>query len=254
MFTRKALVGGIALSAVALTVIAPSAGAAGHGSSAFALSASGLLKIDPVPAVDGSDGFRQKSLAEFTLPLQLVKVTLLNAQAGESAARASVKDVEVNLGGLSGKQGKPLVSASAIQAECKGGKGSSSLAKASIGGVKLDVAAAPNTAVGVEGLASVTLNKQVKHKDGSITVTALSISVDGFQTLDLASVTCAAGGGDGSTTEPPTGKPSTGKPSSGKPSAPPTSATTAKPAGDKPTADGKAPTPTPVKAHLDVTG
>ncbi|MBB5851238.1 choice-of-anchor P family protein [Amycolatopsis umgeniensis] len=253
MFTRKVLVGGIALSAVALTVVAPAASATGHGSSAFALSASGLLKIDPVPAVDGSDGFRQKSLAEFSLPLQLVKLTLLNAQAGESAAKASIKDVTVNLGGITGLQGKPLVSASAIQAQCKGGKGSSSLAKANIGGVKLDVAAAPNTAVGVQGLASVTLNKQVEHKDGSITVTALSISVDGVQTLDLASVTCAAGDGGGSTTEPPTGKPSTGKPSSTKPSAPATSATT-RPAGDKPTADGKAPTPTPVKAHLDVTG
>ncbi len=87
------------------------------------------------------------------------------------------------------------------------------------------------------------------HKDGAFTVTALSISVDGAQTLDLASVTCAAGGA----TEPTSGKPTTAKPSSTKPSAPATSATT-RPAGDKPTADGKAPTPTPVKAHLDVTG
>jgi hypothetical protein len=240
---------------MALTAIAPSAGATGHGSSAFALSASGLLKIDPVPAVDGSDGFQQKSLAEFSLPLQLVKLNLLNARASEDRAKASIKEVSVNLGGLIGKQGKPLVSASAIEAECKNGKGTSSLAKAAIGAVKLDVAAAPNTAVGVPGLASVTLNKQVKHKDGSFTVTALSISVDGVQTLDLASVTCAAGdgNGDGSTTEPPTGKPTPGKPTTSKPSAPPTSATT-KPAGDKPTADGKAPTPTPAKAHLDVTG
>ncbi|WP_410657551.1 choice-of-anchor P family protein [Amycolatopsis sp. lyj-112] len=251
MFPRKALVGGIALSAVALTAIAPVAGATGHGSSAFALSASGLLKIDPVPAVDGSDGFQQKSLAEFSLPLQLVKLTLLNAQAGGDKARASIKDVNVNLAGLIGQQGKPLVSASAIEAECKAGKGASSLAKANIGGIKLDVAAAPNTAVGVPGLASVTLNKQVKHKDGSFTVTALSISVDGIQTLDLASVTCAAGKGDGDNGGGSTTEPTPGKPSTTKPSAP---ATTSKPAGDRPTPDGKAPTPTPAKAHLDVTG
>ncbi|MEC3975123.1 choice-of-anchor P family protein [Amycolatopsis sp. H20-H5] len=262
MFPRNAFAGSIGLCAAVLvagTLFAPVAGAAEHPvSSAYALSATGLLKVGPVPFADGSDGFDQKSLAELSLPLQLVKVNVLNAQAGDNEARASIKDVSVGLNGLIGGQGKPLVSVSAIEAECKGGKASSSLAKARIGDIKLDVAAAPNTGVVVPGLASVLLNKQVKHKDGSFTVTALSISVDGIQTLDLASATCAEGGGEGSTppgSPEPTEPTKPGKPTSTKPSVPATTTGTGdKPAGDKPDANGKAPAPTPAKAHLDVTG
>jgi hypothetical protein len=240
---KKAVAGGIgALSAllVAGVVLAPTAGATTHTdsssssvNSAFAVSASGLLKIKPTPSVDDSDGFSQESLAELKLPGSLVDLKLLNAQAGADRARASIADVSVGLG-----VGKPLVSASAIEAQCGDGKASASLAKAKIGDVKLDAAAPANTAIKVPGLLSVELNKQVKHKDGSITVTAISINVDGIQKLDLASATCVPS----DTSQPPTtssSAPSTSNGGSG---------------GDETLPSGKAPTPTPVKAHLDVTG
>jgi hypothetical protein len=238
---KKAVAGGIgALSAllVAGAVLAPTAGATGHTAtsssgvnSAFAVSASGLLKIKPTPSVDDSDGFSQESLAELKLPGSLVDLKLLNAQAGAGRARASIADVSICLG-----IGKPLVSASAVEAQCGSGKGSSSLAKAKIGDIKLDAAAPANTAIKVPGLLSVELNKQVKHGDGSITVTAISINVDGVQKLDLASATCAPG----ETSQPPT---TSSTPNGGSGSG-----------DDQTLPNGKAPTPTPVKAHLDVTG
>jgi hypothetical protein len=256
----KAVAGGIGvLSAmlVAGTVFAPAAGATEttgtEGNSAYALSASGLLKIDPTPKVDDSKGFSQQSLAELKLPASLVELKLLNAQAGADRARASVADLSVGLG-----VGKPLLSATAIEAKCGDGKATSSLAKAKIGDTKLDVAVPPNTAVQVPGLVSVVLNKQTTHKDGSITVTAISINVDGIQKLDLASATCADddgnGGGETPTPEPTTSKPTA--PTTSKSSAPTNSPSDggSSPAGDKALPNGKAPSPTPVKAHLDVTG
>jgi hypothetical protein len=246
---------------------APAAGAAvnndaAHGNSAFALSAAGLLKIAPIPSVNDSEGFAQKSVAKFATPGGAVTANVLNAQAGAGQARASILDVSVNLSLLSGTLTKPLLTATAIEAKCEDGKVSSSLAKASIGGQKLDVAVPANTAVGVSGLASVTLNKQTKNKDGSVTVTALEVNVDGIQKIELASVTCAAGDGQGDGTATPTTKPtaptSPTAPTGTKTSTPAAPTTTgdgsAAPAGDKPDANGNAPVPTPVKSHLDVTG
>lgn len=253
---KKAVAGGIGvLSAVLVagTLLAPAAGAttqtSGSGvNSAFAISASGLLTIKPTPSVDDSDGFSQASVARLQLPANLIDLRVLNAQAGAGAAQSSILDLSVGLG-----VGKPLLTASAIEAECGGGKASSSLAKAKIGDLKLDVAVPPNTGVEVPGLLSVELNKQVTNKDGSITVTAISINVDGIQKIDLASATCAAGDDDGDT---PTTVPTTTKPTKTSSSTPTTSASNggSAPAGDKPLPNGKAPAPTPVKAHLDVTG
>ncbi|GAB2999958.1 choice-of-anchor P family protein [Amycolatopsis acidiphila] len=257
MSRKKAVAGGIgALSAllVAGTVLAPTAGATTHtgGSdvnSAFAISASGLLTIKPTPLVDDSDGYSQESVARLQLPANLVDLRLLNAQAGAGSARASIADLKVGLG-----VGRPLLTASAVEAQCGNGKASSSLAKAKIGDVKLDVAVPPNTAVKVPGVLSVELNKQVTHKDGSVTVTAVSINVDGIQKIDLASATCAPGDDDNGGGDTPTSQPTTSKPTKpSKPSASPSNGNSA-PAGDKPLPNGKAPTPTPVKAHLDVTG
>lgn len=258
MSRKKAVAGGVGVLSAALVagaVLAPAAGAAEAKNSgvdsAFAISASGLLKVDPTPSVDSSEGFAQQSLAELKLPPALLDLRLLTAKAGAGQARAAVADVSVGLG-----VGKPLLSASAIEASCHHGKVSSSLAKAKIGDVNLAVQVPPNTGVSVPGLLSVVLNKQTTHPDGSVTVTAISINVDGIQKLDLASATCVPGDGDdGSTSTKPTSSTKT----SSRTSAPASSSAAgggggAGPAGDRALPNGKAPAPTPVKAHLDVTG
>lgn len=258
----KAVVGaGVLATALATSVLlAPAAGAttpAATGvNSAYAIAAKGLLGIDKSPYVTDADGFSQESLVKLNVP-GVAQLNLLNASAGAGQARASIADLTVGLGA-----GKPLLTASAIESECAGGKGNSSLAKAKLGDITLDVAAPANTTVAVPGVLSVVLNKQVKHDDGSITITAIAVKIDNLQTLDLASVTCApgddnGGGGETTPTTSPT-KTSTSKPGTG--TSTPTSTKTSSGggagsgAGDKPDANGKAPRPTPVKAHLDVTG
>ncbi|HVW44999.1 MAG TPA: choice-of-anchor P family protein, partial [Amycolatopsis sp.] len=234
--SRRTVAGGVGALTALLTagvLLAPSAGATTPGdgvNSAFAISGSGLLKITPTPSVNDKDGFSQESLAVLTIPGSLGEVKVLNAQAGAGQAQASVASVKITLG-----PGKPLLTASAIEADCKDGKASSSLAKAKIGDVPLKVDVPPNTGVEVPGLASVMLNKQVKHSDGSVTVTAISVSVDGVQKLDIASATCAPADDN----ETPTSAPNPGGGSG---------------SGDTALPSGKAPTPKPVKAHLDVTG
>ncbi|GHF03417.1 hypothetical protein GCM10017786_41430 [Amycolatopsis deserti] len=259
MSRKKAVAGGVGVLATALAtsvLLAPAAGATTTTSdgvnSAYAIAAKGLLGIDPSPYVTDEKGFEQKSLATLNVP-GLAQVKLLNAAAGAGQARASVADVNVGLG-----VGKPLLTATAIEAECEGGEGNSSLAKAKLGDITLDVNAPTNTTVAVPGLLSVVLNKQTKADDGSITVTAISIKIDNLQTLDIASVTCAPGdddnGGETPTTSPT--KTSTSKPGTSTPTSTKTSSGggAGSGAGDKPDANGKAPRPTPVKAHLDVTG
>nr|WP_245617063.1 choice-of-anchor P family protein [Amycolatopsis taiwanensis] len=226
MSRRTVLAGRVGvLSAVLVTgaLLAPVAGAtegkAAGTDSAFAISGSGLLRNDRTPSVDDSDGFAEASLAQLKLPL-LADLGALNARAGAGQSRASVAALKVGLG-----LGKPVLTASAVEADCDRGKVSSSLAKAKLGDIPLDVQAPPNTTVKVPGLLSVTLNKQVRHHDGTVTVTAVSINVDNLQTLDLASATCVPAESDGGTT-----------------------------VSDPTPPNGAAPTPTPVPAHLDVTG
>ncbi|GAB3581925.1 hypothetical protein GCM10027445_54450 [Amycolatopsis endophytica] len=252
------MAGGVGVLATALAtsvLLAPTAGAttttttSDGVNSAYAIAAKGLLGIDPSPYVTDEEGFSQESLAKLNVP-GLAQLHLLNASAGAGQARASVADVNVGLG-----VGKPLLAASAIETECDGSEGSSSLAKAKIGDITLDVKAPTNTTVAVPGLLSVVLNKQVKKDDGTLTVTAISIKIDHLQTLDIASVTCAPGEDDGDDDTTPTTEPTA---TSTKSSAPSTTKSSSgggagSGAGDKADANGKAPRPTPVKAHLDVT-
>ncbi|NKQ55272.1 hypothetical protein HFP15_20510 [Amycolatopsis sp. K13G38] len=243
--SRRTLAGGVGVLSAVLTagvLLVPSAGAttAGDGvNSAFAISGSGLLAIPPTPSVNDKEGFAQQSLLTLTVPGGLGTVKALNAQAGSGQAQASVAKATIILG-----PGAPLLTASAIEAECSGKNASSSLAKVKIGNTPLDVSVPPNTGIAVPGLLSVMLNKQVKHSDGSVTVTAISINVDGVQKLDIASATCAPGDDNGGGSQTPTTSPATSTSNSGGGSG----------SGDTTLPGGKAPTPTPVKAHLDVTG
>ncbi|GAB3489582.1 choice-of-anchor P family protein [Amycolatopsis cihanbeyliensis] len=259
--SNKAALRGAGLLAALLTsglAFVPAAGATGVENSAFALSATGLLDVDPVPTVSGENGFQQDSVAEFASPGEIVQARVLNAQAGPGSAEASVAELQVDLGGVAELGlGSPMLTATAVEAVCGSGKASSSLAEARLGGTKLDVSAPPNTAVEVPGVASVTLNKQVTKEDGTMTVTAISIEIGRVQTLDIASATCTSSGGQPTTTEPapeptdPAGGPADDGNGNGDGG---DGGNTGNGAGARADANGMAPRPTPVPAHLDVTG
>jgi hypothetical protein len=222
--TSIAIAGALAMPA-AIAATTASASPAGGTSSAYGLSATGLVNVPAVPLVNSVTGAHDKSLAELP-PNPLVKLKVLHTSAVPGRSRASVVDLKV---------AKAALSAHLITAKCVGGQGSSHLVKASLAGKRLAVDAAPNSTVAVPvqglGTVSVVLNKQVHNPDGSLTVTAievkLALATGKDQTIDISSATCAAGAPTPPTTPTPT--PTTTPP-------------------------GQAPVPTPVPGDLPVTG
>ena len=194
-------------------------------SSAFAVSATGPVTIEPTPAVASSDGKKQRSVATATAAGSIT-ARALNAQAPQGdSSRSSVADLRVQAAQLT---------ASAVRAECSDGEGTASIANAELAGVPLDASPAANTEISVPGVATLVLNKQTQKADGSLTVTAVHLSVEGTQTIDVASATCGQSLGEPSPPPPPGG---------GEAPRPPED--------DAPPAE--APRPTPVPGHLPVT-
>jgi hypothetical protein len=213
--------------AVPAAFAAPASATSGGSGSAFGIGADGLVSIPHTPAVTSSMSPHDKSLV--ALPANpLIDLKLLHVTAHPGHARASVLDLKIP---------RAELSAHLVTAECKNGRGSSRLVDASLGGHRLAVVAAPNSSVSVPvqgvGTVSVVLNKQVHGPGGSLTVTAIQVSVQlalgKSETISISSATCSGH------------KP--GKP--GSPTPTPTSST---PPG------GEAPTPTPVPSNLPVTG
>jgi hypothetical protein len=221
-----AIAGALAIPA-AIAATTASASPPGGTSSAYGLSATGLVNVPAVPQVTSATGPHDKSLAELP-PNPLVKLKVLHTSAVGDRSRASVVDLKV---------AKAALSAHLITAKCVGGQGSSHLVKASLAGKRLAVDAAPNSTVAVPvqgiGTVSVVLNKQVHNPDGSLTVTAievkLALATGEAQTIDISSATCAAGAPKPPTTPTPTPTPTNTPP-------------------------GQAPVPTPVPSDLPVTG
>jgi hypothetical protein len=223
--TSIAIAGALAVPA-AIAATTASASPAGGPSSAYGVSATGLVNVPAVPLVNSATGAHHKSLAELP-PNPLVKLKVLHTSATAGRSRASVVDLKVV---------KAALSAHLITAKCVDGQGSSHLVKASLAGKRLAADAAPNSTVAVPvqglGTVSVVLNKQVHNADGSLTVTAvevkLALATGKAETIDISSATCAAGG---KATPPITPGPT--------------------PTGTPP---GQAPVPTPVPSDLPVTG
>ncbi|GAB3989771.1 hypothetical protein GCM10029978_115770 [Actinoallomurus acanthiterrae] len=213
-------------------VLTGTASAATGTGSAYGLAATGLVAIPQTPAVTAT---ADKSLV--SLPANpLVDVKVLHTTAKPAYGRASVVDLEV---------AKAALTAHLVTATCKGGTGTSNLADARVGAHRLAAHAAPNSALNIPvqgvGTVGVTLNKQVRNPDGSLTVTAIEVRLTDAQTISVSSATCSDGG-SGTPSQPPTPPPGqpTGKPIPGPshPTTPP----------------GQAPKPTPVPGNLPVTG
>lgn len=222
--------------ATPLAFVAPASATTSGSSSAFGVSASGLVNIPQTPAVSSTAQPNNKSLAELP-PNPLVKLKVLHTRATPGHARASVVDLKV---------AKAALSAHLITARCTGGAGSSRLVKASLAGHGLAVNAAPNSALSVPvqglGTVSVVLNKQVHNADGGLTVTAIELNLPiapgKTQTVSISSVTCDGG--------------SAGAP--GAPGSPGDPTTSPSPSPTSSTPPSEAPQPTPVTGDLPVTG
>ncbi|MCW2865178.1 MAG: hypothetical protein JWP48_6886 [Actinoallomurus sp.] len=214
-----AIVGALAAPVAVAAIVVPSASATGGGtaSSAFGISASGLLTIPQTPSVSSGAQPSTKSVA--SLPHNpLVQLSVLRTKAVSGHSEASVVDLKIAKAAISPKA---VLSAKLITATCDGGAGSSRLVDVRLAGHAIQAGASPNSriTVPVQGLGGVqvTVNKQVHNADGTTTITGLELAVQALgksQVIAISSATCA-----------------------GAPAAP-----------------GEAPRPSPVPSDLPVTG
>jgi hypothetical protein len=231
---KYAVVAGAVATPLAISAPASYASTDGTGS-AYALAATGVVPIGPISPVHVTTGQQptRKSLVEVP-PNPIIEASVLNAAAAPGYARASVADVRLI---------KARLAASLVTAKCTPNGGKSSLVKAFLNGKKLDVSAPPNTTIAVapENVAAphivkVVINKQVDNPDGTLTVTAIEVTVSlgpaKTETISIASANCGS-------------RPNEATPPSG-PAAPPSA-----PSNEPP---GTAPQPTPVTGDLPVTG
>jgi hypothetical protein len=196
-YVKFTAVAGVLAAPVAAAAIAvPTASATGGGteSSAYGISASGLISVPQTPVVSSEGRPNVKSLA--SIPGNpLVHLSVVRTKAVPGHAEASVVDLRIAKAAISPHA---VLSAKLITATCDGGAGSSRLVDVRLAGHAIQAGASPNSTVTVpvEGLGGVqvTVNKQVDNPDGTMTVTALELAVQALgktQAIDISSATCA---------------------------------------------------------------
>jgi len=140
--------------------------------SAYALSASGLLNIDPISYVESPDGNAAENqlvgigdvLGEHQ---SAIGVGVLTAEARGGASETSV--TKVNL--------LQLLRADLVRTYCEDGDGGMEIVRGTILGRDLPETPVPSQVLDVSPLVKLTLNDQVRHEDGSLTVTGIELTV-----------------------------------------------------------------------------
>lgn len=193
---RLAAVIGTAV-AVSVTVAAPASAAAGDTHSRGILC-TGLVTCGPFAASNFPAGPASNSTVGTTAVAGLLTAGVINTTANATGATASVANLAVTLSPTSALTAD-AVSSSCTIAQDGTVSGSSSIVNGvvTVAGVQLLTLTsmpAPNTTVavtGIPGVASITLNKQDRAADGTLTVTAISITLLNGQTIDIAQSSCS---------------------------------------------------------------
>jgi hypothetical protein len=195
-----AIAGVLVAPAAAAAVLVPASATGGaSASSAFGVSATGLVNIPRTPAVTSASHPNSRSVV--SIPGNpFVKLSVIRTRAVPGHAEASVVDLHVAKAAISPKA---VLSAKVITATCDDGVGSSKLVDVRLAGRAIQAGTSPNTTltVPVEGLGGVqvTVNKQVRNPDGTLTVTALELAVQALgksQTVAISSARCAGAPGE----------------------------------------------------------
>jgi hypothetical protein len=142
------------------------------GDSAFALSASGLLDINPISQVKSVDG---KLVHDELLSIGDVAgkyeddlaFGLLTSEAESHRAETVVK--EVNL--------LNILKADVIRTWCDNGEGGLQIINGSVLGQKLPDTSVPGKDIDVSPLVKLSLNDQKRNTDGSLSVTGIKLTV-----------------------------------------------------------------------------
>ena len=167
-----AAVGAVTAVTTLLLGATPALAAAPKGDSAFALSASGLLDINPISEVKSTDGKlvhdELLSIGDVAGPVEDdISFGLLTSEAEAHRAETVVK--EVNL--------LDILRADVIRTSCKNGKGDLEIVNGSVLGHKLPSTSVPSKDIDVSPLVKVSLNNQKRNTDGSLTVTGIKVTV-----------------------------------------------------------------------------
>jgi hypothetical protein len=157
-----------AVTAVSALLVGTTAAAAGEiaPSSAYGIAASGLFDLDPLPAVESTDG-EEVSDELIGLGEGPVSARVLTAEASANAAESSVADLRV----------AGLLRAKLIRTHCADGEGGLQIVQGSLLGTPLPETAVPETEIDGSPLVSVVLNGQSRDDDGALTVTGIRLTV-----------------------------------------------------------------------------
>lgn len=167
-FAGAAAVG--AATAVTALLIGSTAAVAdetGPTSSAYGISASGLLTINPTPFAESKDGEPAHDQLLKLEPTKNLSVGVLTVDALGGAARTSVAEVDL-LG---------LIKADLITTSCKDGRGALEIVNGSVLGTKLPSHPISGQKIDVSPLLTVTLGDETRNDDDSITVTGIELTV-----------------------------------------------------------------------------
>lgn len=139
----------------------------GPASSAYGISASGLLKISPTPHVESTDGRPAHDQLLKLEPNKDLSLGVLTVDALGGAASTSV--AKVNLLGL--------IKADLITTSCKDGKGALEIVNGSVLGQQLPKHPITGQVIDVSPLLALTLGDETRNADDSITVTGIELKV-----------------------------------------------------------------------------
>jgi hypothetical protein len=167
-----AAVGAVTAVTTLLLGATPALAQDSKGDSAFALSASGVLDINPISPVKSTDG---KLVHDELLSIGNVagkyeddiSFGLLTSEAEAHRAETVVK--EINL--------LDILRADVIRTWCKNGDGGLQIINGTVLGHKLPDTSVPGKDIDVSPLVKVSLNNQKRNTDGSLTVTGIKITV-----------------------------------------------------------------------------
>ena len=139
---------------------------------AFALEASGVLDINPISFVESADG---KLVSDELLSIgdvageyeDDISFGLLTAEAESHRAETVVKEVNI----------LNLLRADVIRTWCDNGEGGLQIINGTILGQELPDTSVPGEEIDLSPLVKLSLNDQVRHSDGSLTVTGIKLQV-----------------------------------------------------------------------------
>jgi hypothetical protein len=163
---------------------------------AYAAGATGPISASPIGEAS-FPGTSPVSLANANI-LGLLTTDVITDTANSTSASSTLADVSAGLSAIS------TLSATAVSSSCTYStstgtvSGTTSITDGTVTllgspTIDLDASPTPNESVAVDDLATVTLNKQTVAADGTLTVTAIYVSLVGsLQTLSLGVSVCNA--------------------------------------------------------------